>query len=124
MLKEEHFVANPQLKLIAVTATGYNNIDVEAARKANISVCNVRGYSTISVAEHAIMMLLALHRNLPAYMQDVQNGAWQQLSVYCHFSAPLRDIYGKTIAIFGRGNIGKHIGEIGELAAAFGINVI
>lgn len=121
VITAEHIAANPQLKLIAVTATGYNNIDVAAAKAAGLPVSNVRAYGNDSVAEHAFMMMLALSRNLPAYLRDVAAGLWQQSPTYCHYGAPMRDVRGKTLAIFGRGNIG---GRLGELATAFGMNVI
>ncbi|ULJ60351.1 D-2-hydroxyacid dehydrogenase [Wielerella bovis] len=121
VITAEHIAANPQLKLIAVTATGYNNIDVAAAKTAGVSVCNVRAYGNDSVAEHAFLLMLALARNLPAYMRDVSAGMWQKSPTYCHYGAPLRDLRGKALAIFGRGNIG---GRLGELASAFGMNVM
>ncbi|MFC2506273.1 MAG: D-2-hydroxyacid dehydrogenase [Kingella sp. (in: b-proteobacteria)] len=121
IITAEHIAANPQIKLIAVTATGYNNIDIAAAKAAGIAVCNVPAYSTNGVAEHAIMMMLALTRNLPAYLRDVAAGMWQKSPIYCHYGAPLHDVFGKTITIIGRGNIGR---RIGELASAFGMTVV
>lgn len=111
----------PRLKLICLAATGYNNIDLKAAKQAGITVCNVRAYGNESVAQHSFMMMLALSRNLPAYMRDVAAGAWQQSPFFCHYGAPIRDLNGKTLAIFGRGNIGK---TLAGYAQAFGMNVI
>ncbi len=121
LITAEHIAAHPQLKMIAIPATGYNNVDIVAAKQAGIVVCNVPAYSTQSVAEHTMMMLLALSRNLPAYLRDVGAGMWQKSPIFCYQSAPLNDIAGKTLAIFGRGNIGQ---RVGELAQAFGMNVI
>ena len=120
-LRAEHIAANPQLKLIALAATGYDNVDLAAARAAGVTVCNVRGYGTESVAEHALMLLLALMRNLPAYMRDVSAGQWQRSPHFVHFSAPIRNLSGKTLAIFGRGNIGS---ALARYAQALGMTVL
>lgn len=112
---------NPQLKLIALSATGYNNVDLLAAKAAGVAVCNVRAYGNESVAEHAFMLMIALMRNLPAYMRDVAAGIWQNSPHFCHFGAPMRDLNGKTLTIFGRGNIGQ---TLAKYAQAFGMKVI
>ncbi|WP_338809236.1 D-2-hydroxyacid dehydrogenase [Neisseria leonii] len=113
--------ANPQLKMIAVAATGYNNVDTEAAARAGITVCNVRAYGNESVAEHAFMLMIALMRNLPAYQRDVAAGLWQQSPFFCHFGAPMRDLNSKTLAVFGCGNIGS---MLAQYARAFKMNVV
>lgn len=112
---------NPQLELIAVSATGVNNIDIEAAKAAGIAVCNVRAYGNESVAEHAFMLMIALMRNLPAYQRDVAAGLWEKSPVFCHYGAPIRDLNGKTLAVFGRGNIGR---TLARYAQAFGMRVV
>lgn len=112
---------NPQLELIAVSATGVNNVDIEAAKAAGIAVCNVRAYGNESVAEHAFMLMVALMRNLPAYQRDVAAGLWEKSSVFCHYGAPIRDLNGKTLAVFGRGNIGR---TLARYAQAFGMRVV
>ena len=112
---------NPQLELIAVSATGVNNIDIEAAKAAGIAVCNVRAYGHESVAEHAFMLMIALMRNLPAYQRDVAAGLWEKSPVFCHYGAPIRDLNGKTLAVFGRGNIGR---TLARYAQAFGMRVV
>ena len=117
----ELIAANPQLKLIAVSATGTNNVDLEAAKKAEITVCNVRAYGNESVAEHAFMMMIALMRNLPAYRRDVAAGLWEKSAVFCHFGAPIRDLNGKTLVIFGRGNVGQ---TLASYAQAFKMKVV
>ena len=116
-----HIAANPQLKLIAVAATGYNNIDVAAAHAAGVVVCNIRAYGNESVAEHAFMLMISLMRQLPAYQRDVSAGVWQQSPFFCHFGAPMRDLNGKTLAIFGRGNIGQ---MLARYAQAFNMTVL
>lgn len=117
----EHITANPQLKLIAVAATGYNNIDLAVARSMGVSVCNIQAYGNESVAEHAFMLMITLMRNLPAYQRDVAAGVWQQSPFFCHFGAPIHDLNGKTLAIFGRGNIGQ---KLAQYAQAFNMNIL
>lgn len=112
---------NPQLELIAVSATGVNNVDIEAAKAAGIAVCNIRAYGNESVAEHAFMLMIALIRNLPAYQRDVAAGLWEKSPVFCHYGAPIRDLNGKTLAVFGRGNIGR---TLARYAQAFGMEVV
>ena len=121
VISAEHIAANPQLKLIALAATGVNNVDVEAAKQNGTAVCNIRAYGNESVAEHAFMMMITLMRNLPAYQRDVAAGLWENSPFFCHLDAPMRDLNGKTLAIFGRGNIGK---TLATYAQAFKMNVV
>ena len=121
MISAQAFAENPQLKLVAVTATGVNNVDVEAAKQNGTAVCNIRAYGNESVAEHAFMMMITLMRNLPAYQRDVAAGLWENSPFFCHLGAPMRDLNGKTLAIFGRGNIGK---TLATYAQAFKMNVV
>lgn len=112
---------NPQLELIAVSATGVNNVDIGAAEAAGVAVCNVRAYGNESVAEHAFMLMIALMRNLPAYQRDVAAGLWEKSPFFCHYGAPIQDLNGKTLAVFGRGNIGR---TLARYAQAFGMRVV
>ena len=121
VISAQAFAKNPQLKLVAVTATGVNNVDVEAAKQNGTAVCNIRAYGNESVAEHAFMMMITLMRNLPAYQRDVAAGLWENSPFFCHLGAPMRDLNGKTLAIFGRGNIGK---TLATYAQAFKMNVV
>lgn len=121
VITAEAIAQNPQLKLIAVAATGVNNVDVKAAKAAGVAVCNVRAYGNESVAEHAFMLMITLMRNLPAYQRDVAAGAWKNSPFFCHFGAPMRDLNGKTLAIFGKGDIGK---MLATYAQAFKMKVI
>ena len=121
VISAQAFAENPQLKLVAVTATGVNNMDVEAAKQNGTAVCNIRAYGNESVAEHAFMMMITLMRNLPAYQRDVAAGLWENSPFFCHLGAPMRDLNGKTLAIFGRGNIGK---TLATYAQAFKMNVV
>lgn len=121
VIGETEMAAAPELKLIAVAATGVNNIDLAAANKRGITVCNIRAYGNESVAEHAFMLMIALMRNLPAYQRDIAAGIWEKSPFFCHFGAPMRDLNGKTLMIAGRGNIGQ---MLARYAQAFNMNVL
>lgn len=121
VLGKREFAAAGCLKMVAVCATGYNNIDIEAAKAHGVTVCNVRAYGNESVAEHALMLILALMRGLPAYQRDVASGAWAQSPHFMHLAAPIRNVHGKTLAIFGRGNIGQTLAGYAE---ALGMTVL
>ncbi|WP_369608706.1 D-2-hydroxyacid dehydrogenase [Snodgrassella alvi] len=112
---------SPQLKLIAVPATGLDHIDQQAAQQHSVGIRNVRGYGNDTVAEHAMMLILALMRQLPAYQRDVAAGLWQSSPFFCHFGAPIRDLNGKTLGIFGKGGIGQ---ALAARAQAFGMHVL
>ncbi len=120
-INREHMLANPQLKLIAVSATGYNIIDIEAARQLGVTVCNVSGYSTISVAEHTFMLMIALMHRLPLYQQRVADGQWQRSPHFYIAGEPIFDLAGKTLGIIGKGEIGQ---ALAKKAQAFDMKVI
>jgi len=111
----------PKLKLIAVAATGTNNVDLDYCREHGIAVCNVSGYSTDSVAEHVFALLLALRRQLHSYHADILAGAWQRSAHFALLSHPLNDLHGSTLGIFGYGHIGQAVARIAE---AFGMKVL
>jgi glycerate dehydrogenase len=113
-LRETQLSASPQIKLIAVAATGFDNIDLDYCRSHDIAVCNTRGYAVNSVPEHVLMLILTLRRNLPAYRQDVQNGKWQQSKQFCLLTHPIRDIHGSTLGIMGYGSIGRAMARVAE----------
>ncbi|PHV12065.1 D-2-hydroxyacid dehydrogenase [Chitinimonas sp. BJB300] len=121
MLDANTIAALPRLKLIAVAATGINHIDLAAAKARGIAVCNIRGYADATVPEHALMLMLALLRNLPAYKRDMVDGKWQQSPNFCHFGAPVRDLNGRTLLIVGAGSLGQ---GTAKLARAFGMQVL
>ncbi|TKF03455.1 D-2-hydroxyacid dehydrogenase [Vibrio kanaloae] len=110
-----------QLKLIAVSATGVNNVDVGYCKSNNIAVANVQGYATQSVQEHVIAMLFALKRNLVGYHQDIEAGEWQKDKQFCFFTHPIQDVAGSTFGIMGSGSLGQ---ATAILAKAIGMNVI
>lgn len=100
-LHAEHFAQLPELKLVAVAATGVNQIDLDAARAHGVAVCNVRNYGADAVAEHALMLMLALSRNLFAYRRAVLEGGWQQSAQFCLHAAPMKDLSARTLAVCG-----------------------
>ncbi|MGO9426447.1 MAG: glycerate dehydrogenase, partial [Steroidobacteraceae bacterium] len=87
----------PQLKMIAVAATGYDVIDVGYCREHGIAVANIRNYAIHTVPEHAFAMILALRRNLLAYRHDVEAGVWQKSEQFCFFTHDIGDLYGATL---------------------------
>lgn len=120
-LGEEQLSANDKLKLIAVSATGFNNVDANYCRTQGVAVANVRGYAQQSVPEHVIAMLFALRRNIMAYHNDVARGEWQRNKQFCFFSHAIGDVAGSTLGIIGSGALGR---ATGELAKAIGMNVV
>ncbi len=117
----ETLAALPDLRLIAVAATGTDPIDLAAAESQGVTVRNVTGYAADCVPDHVFAGLLSLSRNLPAYRAAVRNGDWQKSEVFCLFAAPIRDLAGLTMGIVGRGTIGEGVARRAE---AFGMNVI
>ncbi len=113
--------ALPELKMIAVSATGTNNVDLAACRQRGIVVCNVQGYARHTVPEHVFALLLALSRNLWAWRQSLLAGRWSQASQFCLFDHPIRDLHGATLGVIGCGSLGA--GVI-RLAEAFGMRVL
>jgi glycerate dehydrogenase len=104
----------PDVKLIAIAATGSDCVDLDYCRRRGIAVCNVRGYAANSVPEHVLMLILALRRNLLAYRRDVQDGKWQLSKQFCLLSHPLHDIKSSTLGIIGCGAIGKSMAQLAE----------
>jgi glycerate dehydrogenase len=119
-LRKEVLEQLPKLKMVAVAATGTDNVDIEYCREHGIVVSNIRDYSVHTVPEHVFMLILALRRNLLAFHADVRNGVWQTATQFCLFTHPVNDVYGSTLGIIGRGAIGKAVEQI---AKAFGMNV-
>lgn len=111
----------PSLKLIAVSATGVNNVDLEYCRENDIAVTNVQGYAAQSVPEHVIGMIYALRRNLFGYHRDIANGEWQRNKQFCFFTHNIGDIAGSTLGIIGSGVLGQ---ATATLARAIGMKVI
>ncbi|HEV8426755.1 MAG TPA: D-2-hydroxyacid dehydrogenase [Pyrinomonadaceae bacterium] len=111
----------PNLRLIGVAATGVDNVDVAYCRSNNIAVCNTRGYAVNSLPEHALMLMLALRRNLIAYRDDVKAGRWREARQFCLLDHPIGDLRGTTLGIVGFGKLGQ---SMAQLARAVGMEVI
>lgn len=109
------------VECLTITATGVNNVDLEAARKAGIAVANVSGYSTESVVQTTFAFLLALAGNLVRYNQSTHNGSWSRSPFFTMGRYPIREIWGKTLGIIGYGTIGKRVAEVGR---ALGMKVL
>lgn len=105
--------AAPRLKMIALAATGTDNVDVAACAARGIVVSNVRGYARRSVPEHTFALIFALRRNLLAYRDAVGAGRWQQAGQFCFHDYPIRDLAGSTLGIVGDGDLGQAVGRIG-----------
>jgi len=120
-LREPELAQLPKLKLIAVAATGVDNIDLDYCKRINLAVCNVRNYATHSLAEHVLLLTLALRRNLSAYMQDVRSGKWQQARQFCLLDHPIHDLHGSAMGIIGYGFLGR---SVAALAKAMGMRVL
>ncbi|HET6973127.1 MAG TPA: D-2-hydroxyacid dehydrogenase [Pyrinomonadaceae bacterium] len=120
-LRAETLSQLPKLKLIAVAATGVDNVDLAYCRGHNIAVCNTRGYAVNSLPEHALMLMLALRRNLIAYRNDVKAGRWHEAKQFCLLDHPIGDLRGATLGIVGFGTLGKSMAQLGR---AIGMEVL
>lgn len=110
----------PSLRLICLAATGHDNVDLDAARERGVGVCNIRGYCTDGVTQHAFAMLLALNQHLVSYEQLLRDGAWQGSPQFCLLDHPIRDLAGRVLVIVGLGTLGTRMAELGR---AFGMDV-
>jgi len=120
-LNESNLAAAKQLRLICVAATGYDNIDTEYCRLRGIAVCNVLGYSTHSVAQLTVSLVLSLMMHLPDFSEFVRSGAYTDSGVANRLYPAFHELYGKTWGVVGAGNIG---GQVARIAEAFGCRVI
>jgi glycerate dehydrogenase len=120
-LRAEVLAASPQLKLVLVAATGLNNVDLRAAKALGIAVCNCQGYGTATVAQHTLMLLLALATRLADYRDAVKAGQWQKAKHFCLLDFPIVELAGKTLGVLGQGELG---GAVTRLAEALGMHVV
>ncbi|MCT8567604.1 2-hydroxyacid dehydrogenase [Glaesserella parasuis] len=112
----------PKLKLIAITATGTNNIDLVAAKELGIAVKNVTGYSSVTVPEHVLGMIFSLKHSLMSYHRDqVTSDRWATCGQFCYVDYPITDVRGSTLGVFGKGCLGTEVGRLAELV---GMNVL
>lgn len=121
VLTREHFESCPELKTIAVVATGLNNIDQDAARDHDIQVLNVTNYGRSTVAQHTMALMLALATRLLDYDRDVRAGRWAQSDMFCLMNHPIMELEGRTLGIMGYGDLGQ---GVAERAKAFGMNIL
>ena len=111
----------PDLKMIAISATGFDKIDIEACRARGIIVSNIRGYAQTTVPEHCFALILGLRRALKGYGADVAQGDWQKSEQFCFFNHPIADLKGSVLGLIGSGTIGSAVANIAE---AFGMTVM
>jgi glycerate dehydrogenase len=121
LLTGDVLAACPDLKLVLIAATGFNNVDLDAAKRLGITVCNCPAYSTAAVAQHTLMLLLALATSLPDYQTAVRTGGWQKAEHFCFLDFPIVELSGKTLGILGQGELG---GAMTKLAEALGMRVL
>jgi glycerate dehydrogenase len=121
VLDKETILQLNAVKYIGVLATGYNVVDIKAAREKGIVVTNVPGYSTASVAQHVFSLLLEITARVGHHDKTVKNGRWSSSADFCYWDYPLMELANKTMGILGYGKIGK---QTAVIAKAFGINVI
>lgn len=111
----------PDLRMIAVAATGYDIIDIPYCRTRGIAVANIRNYAVHTVPEHSFALICALRRNLLAYRRDVERGRWQESDQFCFVDHPIRDLFGSTLGIVGEGVLGQATAAVGR---GFGMKVL
>ena len=120
-LTREHFAANPQLRFVGILATGYNVVDIAAARERRIPVCNIPTYGTMAVAQFAAALMLELCHRIGRHAESVQAGEWSRRSDFCYWLNPLIELDGKVLGVIGFGRIGQALGRI---AQALGMKVL
>ncbi|HAS73588.1 MAG TPA: glycerate dehydrogenase [Clostridiales bacterium UBA8960] len=121
LISKEILFACPSIKFIGVLATGYNVVDIDAARALNIPVCNIPTYGTDAVSQYVFALLLAICHRVEMHSETVFKGEWAESKDFCYWHSPLIELAGKTMGIIGAGRIGKRTAEI---ANAFGMKVI
>ncbi|MCL6241263.1 2-hydroxyacid dehydrogenase [Acinetobacter amyesii] len=120
-INAEHMQLNPQLKLILISATGTNNVDLVHAQQQGIVVCNCQAYGTAAVAQHTLMLMLNLATSFRQYDRAVQQGNWQKADQFCLLDFPIIELAGKTLGIVGYGELGQ---AVAHLAKAFGMKIM
>lgn len=121
MLNAEMLQSHPQLKLILISATGTNNVDLVQAKAQGIVVCNCQAYGTSAVAQHTLMLMLALSTSVISYQTAVKQGQWNKSTQFCLLDFPIVELSGKTLGIIGYGVLGQ---AVAKLAEAFGMQVL
>ena len=111
----------PEVKYVGVFATGYNNVDLKAARELGVTVTNVPGYSGAAVAQHVMALILHFYSKADVYDRAVRAGEWEAQDCFSYFPYPMHEVCGKTLGIFGFGDIGK---RVAKAAAALDMKVV
>lgn len=119
--KNELDALAPELKYIGLQSTGYNVVDLEAANKNDVTVCNIPAYSTNAVAQQVFAFILHFANKIDMHSDSVHNGDWCACPDFCYWKSPLAELDGKTLGIIGFGSIGSRVAEIGE---AFGMKIL
>jgi glycerate dehydrogenase len=120
-LPRQLLLGAPKLKLVALAATGTNNVDLVAARERGIAVCNVRAYCTSSVVQHVWALILSLTQHIGAYTRLATDGSWAKDEAAAAMSHPIRELHGRTFGVVGWGELGSGAARIAE---SFGMRVI
>ncbi len=120
-ITREHLKALPSVKVICLLATGYDNVDVTAAKELGIRVYNAVGYGTESVAQHTLAMMLAFTNRVESHHRSIQQGTWSAQDDFSYSLHTVQELKGKTLGIIGYGKIGQ---RVGELAGAFGMKIL
>jgi len=120
-LGADALAAAPRLRLVAVAATGTDNVDIAACAARGIVVSNIRDYAKHTVPEHTFALIFALRRSILAYHASVRAGRWQQADQFCFFDHPIRDLAGSTLGVIGDGSLGNSVAATGR---ALGMQVL
>jgi glycerate dehydrogenase len=121
LVTREHIAASPRVRFIGILATGYNVVDIQAARDKGIDVCNIPTYGTMSVAQFATALLLELCHHVGRHGDHVRAGNWTRCVDFCYWLNPLVELDGKTLGLIGFGRIGQAFARI---AQALGMNIL
>ncbi|WP_046865885.1 D-2-hydroxyacid dehydrogenase [Microvirga massiliensis] len=120
-VRREDIASAPNLRLIAIAATGTDIVDLQASIERGITVTNIRNYAVNTVPEHTFALIFALRRSIVAYQDAVIQGRWQEAEQFCFFDFPIRDLAGSTLGIVGDGFLGRAVADLGR---AFGMRVL
>lgn len=121
LITDEVMNACPNLRYVGLLATGFNNVDIAAADRHGITVCNAGSYSTDAVAQLVFSYILDHFERVSEYAEAVRNGAWEHSKTFSHFPIPTMELRGKTLAVIGYGSIGRTVAKIAD---AFGMNIL
>ena len=116
-IRREAIATAPNLRLVAIAATGSDNVDIRACAERGVAVSNIRDYAVNTVPEHTFALILALRRSVLAYRESVRGGRWQDAGRFCYFGYPIRDLAGSTLGVIGDGALGRSVAQTGGRGA-------